>query len=115
MPQRQVSTTHSTSTFTVSRERQKPASSIVKPTCMPNTRNAATSVHAVLTGLTMSAALTTAVGGIDFGENSAGQQPDNRQKQSDSAGLAENQKLPVSAPFRVAQSNRQPRDLFRKR
>ena len=45
---------HSMSTFTVSRERQKPASSIVKPTCMPNTRKAATSVHTVLIGLTMS-------------------------------------------------------------
>ena len=53
-PQRQVSTMHSMSTLTVSRERQKPASSIVKPTCMPNTRNAATSVHTVLIGLTMS-------------------------------------------------------------
>src|ERR1700683_4453258 len=58
MPHRQVSTTHSTSTFTVSRERQKPASSIVNPTCIPNTRNAAISVHAVLTGFTMSLALT---------------------------------------------------------
>src|SRR5215813_12982975 len=54
MPQRQVSTTHSTSTLTVSRERQKPASSIVKPTCIPNTRNAATNVHVVLIGLTTS-------------------------------------------------------------
>ncbi len=49
---------HSINTFTVSRERQKPASSIVKPTCMPNTRNAAISVHAVFTGFTMSAAFT---------------------------------------------------------
>jgi Amt family ammonium transporter len=40
---RQVSTIHSISTLTVSRDRQKPASSIVKPTCIPNTRNAATS------------------------------------------------------------------------
>src|SRR2546426_574319 len=45
---------HSISTLTVSRERQKPASSIVKPTCIPNTRNAAISVHIVLMGLTMS-------------------------------------------------------------
>ena len=42
------------STFTVSRDRQKPASSIVKPACMPNTRNAATSVQTVLIGFTMS-------------------------------------------------------------
>src|SRR5882724_13180058 len=41
-PQRQVSTMHSISTLTVSRERQKPASSMEKPTCMPKTRNAAT-------------------------------------------------------------------------
>src|SRR5437016_14411648 len=44
---------HSMSTLTVSRERQKPASSIVKPTCMPKTRNAATNVHVVLIGLTI--------------------------------------------------------------
>src|SRR3954467_3849471 len=53
-PQRQVSTMHSIRTLTVSRERQKPASSMVNPTCIPNTRNAATSVHIVLMGLTMS-------------------------------------------------------------
>src|SRR5258705_391422 len=41
-PQRQVSTMHSIKTLTVSRERQKPASSMVKPTCIPKTRNAAT-------------------------------------------------------------------------
>ena len=52
-PHRQVSNTHSTSTLTVSRERQKPASSIVNPACMPNTRNAATSVHTVFNGLIM--------------------------------------------------------------
>src|SRR6476620_2263149 len=51
MPQTQVSNTHSTSTLTVSRDRQKPASSIVKPACMANTRNAATSVQTVLIGL----------------------------------------------------------------
>ena len=50
---------HSMSTFTVSRERQKPASSIVKPACMPKTRNAAMSVHTVLIGLTMSLPLST--------------------------------------------------------
>ena len=46
------------STLTVSRERQKPASSIVKPTCMPKTRNAASSVQSVFIGLTMSPGLT---------------------------------------------------------
>src|SRR6202050_4260736 len=58
MPHRQVSTTHSTRTFTVSRDRQKPASSIVKTTCMPKTRKAATSVQAVFTGFTTSEAFT---------------------------------------------------------
>src|SRR6266852_2638275 len=58
-PQRQVSTIHSIKTFTVSRERQKPASSIVKPTCIPKTKKAARSVHTVLIGLTTSAALTS--------------------------------------------------------
>ena len=47
------------STLTVSREREKPASSIVKPGCMPKTRNAAMSVHTVLIGLTMSLPLST--------------------------------------------------------
>src|SRR6266404_2053805 len=53
-PQRQVSTIHSINTFTVSRERQKPASNIVKPTCIQKTKNAATRVQTVLSGLTMS-------------------------------------------------------------
>src|ERR1700690_2558051 len=57
MPHKQVSTMHSINTFTVSRERQKPASSMVKPTCMPNTRNAAPSVQVELIGLTTSSAL----------------------------------------------------------
>src|SRR5689334_12648778 len=58
MPHRQVSTMHSIKTLTVSRERQNPASSMVKPTCMPNTRKAAIRVQTVLIGLTMSEALT---------------------------------------------------------
>src|SRR5947209_19452082 len=59
-PQRQVSTMHSINTFTVSRERQKPASSMVKPTCIAKTRKAARSVHTVLSGLTISLGLTSA-------------------------------------------------------
>src|SRR6201995_407786 len=51
MPQRHVSTIHSMSTLTVSRERQKPASSMVKPACMPNPRNAATTFQPPLMGL----------------------------------------------------------------
>ena len=54
-----MSTTHSISTFTVSRERQKPASSIVKPGCIPKTRKAATSVQTVLIGFTTSLPLIT--------------------------------------------------------
>src|SRR6476469_7838432 len=50
-PHTHVSNTHSTSTLTVSRLRQKPASSIVNPACMPNTRNAPSSVQSVLIGL----------------------------------------------------------------
>src|ERR1700748_374359 len=57
---------HSTSTLTVSRERQKPASSIVKPACMPNTRNAATSVHTVLMGLMMPPLV------VEYGSGGAG-------------------------------------------
>src|SRR5450756_265644 len=59
MPQRHVSTMHSIRTLTVSFDRQKPASSMVKPTCMPNTRNAAISVQTVLSGFTMSLPLRT--------------------------------------------------------
>src|SRR5580698_3821683 len=72
MPQRHVSTTHSMSTLTVSRDRQKPASSIVNPTCMPNTRNAATSVHTVLIGLMMSEALTSGAGAAAPAAGAAG-------------------------------------------
>src|SRR6476646_2556321 len=50
-PQTQVSNTHSTSTLTVSRERQNPASSIVKPACMPNTRNAPSRTQPVFIAL----------------------------------------------------------------
>src|SRR5665647_3340382 len=59
MPQRHVSTMHSIRTLTVSFDRQKPASSMVKPTCMPNTRNAAISVQTVLSGLTTPLPVTT--------------------------------------------------------
>src|SRR5882724_7688174 len=72
MPQRQVSTTHSMSTFTVSRERQKPASSIVKPTCMPKTKNAATNTQVVLIGLTASPPLTAKYGSGGVAGVSAG-------------------------------------------
>ena len=51
MPQMQVSTMPSTRMLMDSRDRANPASSITKPTCMPNTRNAAISVHAVLIAL----------------------------------------------------------------
>ena len=49
-----INVIHSMSTLMVSRERQMPASSIVKPTCIPKTRNAARRTHTVLIGLTMS-------------------------------------------------------------
>ena len=50
-PQMQVSTMPSTRMLTDSRDRAKPASSITKPTCMQNTRNAAISIHTVLIAL----------------------------------------------------------------
>ena len=43
--------------FTVSRDLAKPASSAMKPACMKKTRNAVTSTHTVLIGLTKSFAL----------------------------------------------------------
>ncbi len=52
MPHRQVSTIPSRRMLMVSRVRAKPASSIMNPACMKNTRNAATSVHIVFIGLT---------------------------------------------------------------
>ena len=53
IPHKQVSNIHSIKTFTVSLLRAKPASSITKPACMPNTKKAATSVHTVLIEFTM--------------------------------------------------------------
>src|SRR5215472_1884770 len=50
-PHIHVSAIPSTSIFTASRERAKPASSITNPTCMQNTRYAAISVHTVLIAL----------------------------------------------------------------
>ena len=51
-PQMQVSTMPSTRMLIDSRERAKPASSMTKPTCMQNTRNAASSTQTVLRALT---------------------------------------------------------------
>ena len=45
---------HSSRMLTVSRVRANPASSIMKPACMKNTRKAVTSTQMVLMGLTMS-------------------------------------------------------------
>ena len=53
-PHRNVSTMHSVRTFTVSRDRAKPASSAMNPACMKKTRNAVTSTQTVLTGFTRS-------------------------------------------------------------
>src|SRR5262245_26967978 len=51
-PQMQVSTMPSTRMLIDSRERANPASSITKPTCMQNTRNAASNTHTVFSALT---------------------------------------------------------------
>src|SRR3954452_2000996 len=55
-PHRHVSNTHSMRMLTVSRDRANPASRPMKPACMKNTRNAVTSTHTVLMGLTKSLA-----------------------------------------------------------
>jgi hypothetical protein len=52
MPHKHVSTIPSRRTLTVSRVREKPASSIMKPACMKKTRKAAMTVHIVFIGLT---------------------------------------------------------------
>src|SRR4051812_32529109 len=52
-PQMQVSAMPSTRMLTDSRAGATPASSITKPTCMQNTRKAATSTHTVLMALTV--------------------------------------------------------------
>src|SRR4029078_10349318 len=57
-PQTQVSNMHSTNTLTVSRFRQKPASSMVKPACIPKTRKAPRRTQPVLIGLMMSPPVT---------------------------------------------------------
>src|SRR5262245_23718120 len=51
MPQMQVSTMPSTRMLMDSRDLAKPASSITKPTCIQNTRNAARSTHTVFSAL----------------------------------------------------------------
>ena len=51
MPQSAVSTMHSSRMLTTSRVRAKPASSIMKPACMKNTRKAATSIQTVFSGV----------------------------------------------------------------
>jgi hypothetical protein len=50
-PQMQVSTMPSTRMLMDSRDRANPASSMTKPTCMQNTRNAASNTHNVLMAL----------------------------------------------------------------
>ena len=95
---------HSISTLTVSRERQKPASSIVKPTCMPNTRNAATSVHAVLTGLTMSLPLSCGSAAKAAEAHQIGTEQNGAQQQQGNADeLAHEQQRSISPPLGVGQ------------
>src|ERR1700710_2399959 len=71
-PQTQVSNIHSTSTFTVSRFRQNPASNIVKPACMPKTRKPPSSTHAVLIGLMVSPGLINVYGSGGVAPGAAG-------------------------------------------
>ncbi len=51
---------HSIMMFDTSRVRAKPPSSIMKPACMKNTKNAVTSTHTVFKGLMTSVALIAA-------------------------------------------------------
>src|SRR2546423_980185 len=51
-PQRQVSMTPSSRTLMVSRLRANPASNIMNPACIKNTKKAVTRTHIVLIGLT---------------------------------------------------------------
>src|SRR6516164_6917836 len=55
---RHVSAMHEIITLETSRVLANPASRNMKPACMKKTRNAVTSVHVVLMGLTVSAAVT---------------------------------------------------------
>ena len=96
---------HSISTLTVSRERQKPASSMVKPTCMPNTRNAATSVHTVLIGIDDVVALQDGIGGVYLEAHQTRIDEDARQDdQSYSQQFSSQQNASVLAPFRIAEA-----------
>ena len=93
---------HSISTLTVSRERQKPASSMVKPTCMPNTRNAAISVQTVLIGLTMSLPLSTgSAAKVRKPSRSGFRTKRNQQQQADGGQFSGEQQRSVAAPFRI--------------
>ena len=56
---------HSIMMFETSRVRAKPPSSIMKPACMKNTRNAVTSTHAVFRPFTTSVTFTAAWPGTD--------------------------------------------------
>ncbi len=138
-PQTQVSNTHSTSTLTVSRSRQKPASSIVKPACMPNTRNAPSRTQPVLSGLIRPppfVVLYRIWSGLRGGRRrgrlgrrrcrllrvnrGARRRPDQRradrdhpEQGGDPQCLARKQHHPVASPLWVAQPRRQPRELLR--
>ena len=97
-----MSTTHSMSTFTVSRDRQKPASSMVKPACMPKTRNAAISVQTVLMGLTMSLPLSTTSSACAGLPKNVHQQRNDAEQHGDAECLATQQEIAVAAPLRVS-------------
>src|SRR5689334_7891134 len=70
-PQRQVSMTPSNSTLTVSRLLAKPASNIIKPACIKNTRNAVIKTHIVLIGFKYSGVAAAAGAGAAAGAAAA--------------------------------------------
>src|SRR5581483_9861667 len=78
---------HSMRTFTVSRDLQKPASSIVKPACMPNTRNAARSVVRT-----------------HFRADQARDEEHRAEDERDAEKLAAEQQVSVPPPLRIAEA-----------
>jgi len=81
IPHRQVSAMHSSMMFETSRVRPKPASNIMKPACMKNTRKAAINTHTVLRGLTMSSAFKRRSGLAEHrGSGLGAEVPGNRPK-----------------------------------
>ena len=102
-PQMHVSTMPSTRMLIDSRDRANPASSITKPTCMQNTRKAASSIHTVLI------AFTSAEGRASLRVQRRRQvHAHRRQQQREPDELAARQRQHVGAHVRVAKTCHEP-------